>query len=211
MIISDTIKAIETSQTRKTEWFYHAFLYKEKLFQEMTTQGIKCRKLMSKEFKEEYRSTGHNGNHYISLSKMETVESHNSSYLYYEERPAFIIDDIKVQKCTYAMDYGILEKTRWPFRHSGFLDEYQAYRIIRPDNFVGIRASILMWYQEDYRYYLESLKKMILFLQEHSIDIPIYDYSRAFDYRIHQINPEAYLKIFDSIIEELETPKIKKK
>lgn len=203
----DLIKAIENVVTRDQDWFYHAFFPEEKIFTSMLREGIKCRKLLTMSREYEF---GHNGNHYISLSKMETNDDWNSSYWYYEDKPAFVINGVKARKCTYFSEYTFLEMTRWPFRYSMFIDEYQAYKIITPDYFVGLRCSVLEWYQKNYEYYLKNLKQMIELMKEYNINLPIYDYTRAENLNVHLLDQDAYLELFDDIIDGLIRVRTKK-
>lgn len=211
MAFSDKIKAIETKAPIQPEWFYHAFHYKDALFANMLTEGIKCRKLMTKEFKKEYPHKGHNGNHYISLSKLELVSPEYSSFLYYHSKPAFIVNDINPIKCICSFDSSIFESTRWPIRYSGFRDEYQEYHQIPPEKLIGLRCSILEWKSGNYTYYLKSLKKMILFMKEHNITLPIYDYTRTSSYNAYLIAQDAYLELYDDMIKSFEEEKSKQK
>jgi len=55
-----------------------------------------------------------------------------------------------------------------------------------------------------YKKYLEELRNIILTIREINIDIPIYDYSRLEEERIHLINTELFLENYDKIIEEME-------
>lgn len=203
MRLEEKVKAIEAPATRQPDWFYHAFSYKENVFSDITTQGIKCHRLIPQ--KSRPSKTGFNGRHYISLSKAEMVGWNYSSYLNYEDYPAFIIKNVQVQKCSYAFETSLVDKTRWPFRHSSYRDEYQAYRFIGKEHIIGLRASILEWYRRNLLLYLMQLKEMILFMQSHNITLPIYDYTRAVGYNIHQINPSDYLEIYSKIEEELES------
>lgn len=208
-MLLDKIKTIETKNSTHPDWFFHAFAYTEDLFTNILNEGIKCRRLVPKKLKKEY--SGFNGEHYISLSKMEQAQEEYSSFLFYKSKPAFIISNIKPTKCLWAFEDNFITKTRWPIRYSGFHDEYQMYRHIPPEKIIGLRCSLLEWTLDNYKYYLKSLKQMILLMKEYNICLPIYDYSRVTNHTAHLLNQEAYLELYEEIINSFESKEDKQK
>lgn len=194
------IDFIESPSVIDLAWYYHAFWYKPNNFSDMVTQGIKCNKILGK--KDCYAS--HNGKYYISLSRIVQSSKDNSAFQNYFEWPSFIIDDIKATKCIQISEPIFLGNSIFPIRFSSNFDEYQAYKIITPDKYVGLRCSIMLWYQNGQKKHLENLREMILFLKSQRISLPIYDYTNWADLSIREINKDAYLEMCDDIIVEAE-------
>lgn len=186
---------------RKPDWYYHAFLYEGKDFTDMVTGGIKCRKLLGDTSNNGKNYIGNNGGHYISLSKMMFIPEKFSSYVYYINSPAFIIEGIRPLKCKYSFDSEILNSTILPFRTSSFYDEYQQFWKINRDSIVGLRSLVFKWYLENDKQSLEGLRDMIVIMKRFNFSIPVYDYSRMTGLNVMQLNTDEYLDKFDDILE----------
>lgn len=190
------IKDIEFATKLDFSWYYHAFLYKKANFQSMITQGIKCNKLLGNSD----CSCTHNGKYFISLSKIVFSSKDNSAFRNFLEWPGFIIDDVRATKCIQVSSPTILGNTIFPIRFSSNFDEYQVYKIITPDKFIGLRCCLLAWYKSGKREYLENLRRMILDIYSLGLDLRIYDYSNWFEDGITEIDKDGYLDAFDELI-----------
>lgn len=204
MSLIDEIISIETPSIRDLKWYYHAIPEEADAIKNIFSEGIKCRNLLGK------KGTGSNGNHFISLSKDIGIDESLSAFHSFRKCIMnIIIDDINTHKCVdYLPFLHLLANTRFPIRSSGFLDEFQTYRIIKPDKFVGIQCPLYFWikgYEEnrDYKYFLDSFKNLIIIMKLIERRLPLYDYSRLQGIYVHQINPDDFLTIYDEKIEKL--------
>ena len=94
------------------------------------------------------------------------------AYNYRKEDPMIIIDkNIKTIKPDINNSfYELFKKTRFPFRNSEWLDEYQVYKKISRDSFLGINYNFSITGN------LEILKQICYLLDELKLDISIVDY-----------------------------------
>lgn len=198
MDLTKEIASIETPSTRSLDWYYHSFPEQETIFTSILTEGIKCRHLINKE------GSGNNGKYYISLTKDIGVDYGASAfYSFMKCCTSMIVDNIKTRKCINTYLFHFLANTAIPIRCSGWEDEFQAYKIIEPDKFVGIQCPLYYWSANDHKYYLEQLKKLIIVMKTLEISLPLYDYTRHQGTRVHTINPDAYLELYENKIKRL--------
>jgi len=199
MNLIDEVISIETPAIRNLNWYYHSFDYSRLNFIDMLTNGLKCRKLLN------LKGSGNNGSHYISLLK----DHLNDNDLYGFDsfmtvRTSFIIDEsLQTFKCSDKFFLYYFAKTLLPLRHSGFKDEYQAFKEILPSFFIGLQIPLYNWVTGDYywaREYYTMLKEIILIMQELNLSLPLYDYSRREKEKVHVIDSTAYLNIHDTLI-----------
>lgn len=194
------IRSMECQSSLDMKWYYHAFRYNEDYFLNMINQGIKCNKLLGKTSCD----CTHNGRYFISLSKIVVASGkENSAFDNFLSWPGFIIDNIKATKCVQVSAPTILGDTLIPIRFSSNYDEYQAFKVIDPSKFVGLRCCLLSWYRSGKREYLENLKKMILALDSQNVDLRIYDYSRRDGTSVHVVDQDGYLTGCDLLIDDL--------
>lgn len=64
----------------------------------------------------------------------------------------------------------MVRDTKFPIRFSGFPDEFQIYKIIEPDKFVGIQCPLYYWtkgYVEEgnYKYFLDAFKNLVIVMK----------------------------------------------
>lgn len=200
MDIEKLINLIEIPAYRSMDWYYHAFKNNEEVFIDIMTEGLKCRKLLNQT---ERKNTGHNGLYFISLGK-NIDNQFGSYYVNLMDKPSLIIDGISPIKCKGYYLYSIFHNTKIKLR-SGHKDEYQAFQKINPENIVGLQCSVYKWLLDDYydiyRDYLTKLKKYIFIMRYLNIDLPIYDYSRRDGMLVHEINSDAYLKLYNEILD----------
>lgn len=204
MSLIEKIESIETPSTRNLMWYYHAIHENIEDVKNILSEGIKCRKLLGQ------KGEGSNGKYYISLSKDIGVQENISAFHGFRRCVMnVIIDNIKTYKCLdylpilHLLDYSIL-----PIRFSGFPDEFQIYKIIKPDKFVGIQCPLYYWtkgYEENgnYKYFLDAFKNLIIIMKLINSNLPLYDYSRLQNTYVHQINVDGFLTIYDEAIENL--------
>ena len=204
MSLIEEIISIETPSTRDLNWYYHGIPEETGAIKNILSEGIKCRNLLGK------KGTGVNGKHFISLSKDIGIDESFSAFHGFRRCVMnIIIDNIKSCKCIdYLPFLHLLANTRLPIRSSGFADEFQAYRIIKPDKFVGIQCPLYYWtkgYEEngDYKYFLDAFKNLLIIMKLIETRLPLYDYSRLQGTSIHQINSDDFLTIYDGKIGEL--------
>lgn len=141
MSLIEEIKSIETPITRDFNWYYHGIPEDKDVIKNILSEGIKCRKLLGQ------KGAGSNGKHFISLSKDIGVDEDMSAFHGFRRCTMnIIIDNIKTRRCiNYFFFLHYLANTRFPVRFSGFHDEFQAYKIIEPDKFVGIQCPLYYW------------------------------------------------------------------
>ncbi len=207
MSLTEEIKSIETPSTRDLNWYYHGIPENPDDIKNILSEGIKCRGLISK------KGTGNNGKHFISLSKDIGFNENLSAFHGYRKCIMnIIIDDIKAKRCIKMSllppFIPLLSCTRFPIRFSGFPDEFQIYKKIEPDKFIGIQCPLYYWasgFEEGgyYQYYLDNFKNLIFIMKLLESNLPLYDYSRLQDTSVHQINPDDFLEIYDGTIGEL--------
>lgn len=131
--------------------------------------GILCNKMISSLKKGHY-----NGKYYPSIMKYlkEYCNKTDYAYKYRIEDPMIIIDkNIKTIKSDINNSfYELFKNTRFPFRNSEWLDEYQVYKKICRDNFLGINYNFSLTGN------IEILKYICHLLNELKMDIPVVDY-----------------------------------
>ena len=204
MSLIEEIISIETLGTRDLNWYYHGIPEEAGAIKDILLEGIKCNNLLGK------KGSGNNGSYFISLSKDIGVDERVSSFHGFRECLInIIIDNIEARKCiNYSPLLHLLANTKFPIRSSGFRDEFQAYRIITPDKFVGIQCPLYYWakgFEEDgnYKRYLETFKNLIIIMKQIETELPLYDYSRLQGNNIHQINSDDFLTVYEEKIGEL--------
>lgn len=203
MSLIEEISSIETPSTRDLNWYYHAIREKPDDIKNMLSEGIKCRKLLGR------KGDGNNGQYFISLSKdIGADESLSAFHDFRKSAMNIIIDNIEARRCYHFLFYPFLANTRFPVRFSGFPDEFQTYKMIEPDKFVGVQCPLYYWiecYEEDeiYKYFLDAFKDLIIVMKLLESSFPLYDYSRLQGTSVHQINPDEFLLIYDESIGEL--------
>ena len=204
----DEIECIETTCTRDYNWYYHCIGNDVGRVENILTEGIKCRKRLGK------KGGGCNGKDFISLSKDICVDGVYSAFHSFRKWFAsIIIDNIDAYKCI-DVDFipvpiiHLLANTRLPIRFSGFHDEFQAYKIIEPDKYVGLQFPLYLCtkeYEESKNdiFYLELLKNVIIVMKQFECRLPLYDYSRIQGNSVHQINLDDFLMVYDRKISNL--------
>ena len=204
MSLIEDVKSIETPATRDLEWYYHGIPEETDAMKNILSEGIKCRSLLGK------KGSGNNGKYFISLSKDVGTPANISAFHGFRNgRMNIIIENINAHKCmAYFPPLHFLANTRFPIRFSGFPDEFQIYRRVKPDKFVGIQCPLYYWTEgyeegEHYKYFLEAFKNIIIAMKSLETSLPLYDYSRLQGTSVHQINPDEFLEIYDGGIEEL--------
>ena len=204
MSLIEEIISIETPSTRDLNWYYHGIPEETGAIRNILCEGIKCRSLLGE------KGTGNNGNDFISLSKDVSADEKFSAFHTFREcLMNIIIDNVEARKCIkYSSLLHLLANTKFPIRSSGFQDEFQAYRIITPDKFVGIQCPLYFWtkgFEEhgDYKYFLDAFKNLLIIMKQIESRLPLYDYSRLQGTAIHQINSDDFLTIYDGKIGEL--------
>lgn len=193
-MLLDQLHNIEQKVINKnSDWYYHGFDYKRSDFMDMLVCGLKCRKQLG------IKACGNNGMYYISLSKdIPDKLNSDSAYMYMKfTPPMFILDNIKVYKCTKGYERIPFINTKVALRYSTWDDEYQAYSKISPDHFVGIECPIECWI-DNIKYHknialLKDLRNMIITMNELGIDMPIYDSSYELSGQLYEIDKEKYL------------------
>lgn len=201
MDFKEEIRRIEEQTERCDDWFYHAFFYSDDNFKDMLTQGIKSRRALHK--KVSLWEAGHNGKHYISLSKLIPVSLEHSAYENYKYCFSFVLTGIEPIKCFKIGAPSFLANTILPIRFSATDDEYQMYKEILPDKFVGIRTILLSWYLSKDVNQLIMLKKIISVMKREGINLPIFDYSRGIKNSAHTINQDEFMNISDDLIDSI--------
>lgn len=201
MDFKEEIKRIEEQAKRCDDWFYHAFFYSEDKFRNMLIQGIKSRRSLHKRVP--LWDAGHNGKHYISLSKLIPVSLEHSAYENYKSCFSFVLTDINPIKCFKIGAPSLLANTIIPIRFAATDDEYQMYKEILPDKFVGIRTILLSWYLSKDVNQLIMLKKIISVMKSEGINLPIFDYSRGIKNSVHTINQDEFMSISDDLIDSI--------
>lgn len=177
------IDKIEEEREIDLNWFYHSTEYDKLKYLSILTEGIKCNHLLQKPWSGRY-----NGKYYISLSKLTVPD--NLCFLYYTSyRPSFIISDIDPIKCLDYPEYEEYIETKDPRRIGNYLGEYQYYYLIKNTYIKGIVYDLLTLF-DDYK--VKKLLELINILEEHNIEIPIYDYSRRDKTLVHEINKEKF-------------------
>lgn len=201
MSLIEEVKSIETPSTRDLNWYYHGIHEEPETIKNILSEGIKCRNLLGQ------KGGGTNGKYFISLSKDIGIDEEISAFHSFRRCIMnIIIDNIKACKCIdYLPFLHFLANTRFPLRSSGFPDEFQTYKIIEPDKFVGIQCPLYYWtkgYEEEgiYKYFLDAFKNLIIFMKLLESNLPLYDYSRLQGTSIHQIDPNKFLEIYDGAI-----------
>lgn len=210
MNLIDVLKAIELPATKNPIWYYHSFYFEKNRFEDMITDGIKCRKLLG------LKASGNNGHHYISLVKDLGVNGQEYGFDdFMESSTSFIISGINPVRCSTIMFpfFHLLANTSISLRSSGWKDEFQEYLKICPDKYVGIQCPLYNWintalderYIIDITHDLKNLKSIIEILREYEIVLPIYDYSRRDGESVHLINQDKYLDKYDGVLEEVKS------
>lgn len=203
MSLIEKIESIETPCARDLNWYYHGTCKDIEGIKAILKEGIKCGYLLGQE------SNINNGRYFISLSKDIGAQKDHSSFYSYRTVINIIIDDIKAHKCIkYFSLLPYLGDTRLPIRFSGWDDEFQAYKIIEPDKFIGIQCPLYYWVKSyldggTTNWFLVNLKKLIIAMKALENTLPLYDYSRLDGTSVHQINPDRFLEIYDEEIESL--------
>ncbi len=209
MGLLEEVKKIEVPEEKNPDWYYHHFHFLDEKFKNMLDEGLKCRKLLGQ------KSSGNNGHYYISLIKDLGEDSLNSGFDgFMRVCTSFIISDIHPIKCSVKMQslYHLFAWSRIPLRGSGFIDEFQAYKTITPDKFIGIQCPLYNWISEalderyitDYTTDLASLRDIIKIMRAYGKELPIYDYSRRSANEVHLIDSDAYLDVCDNWIDDVQ-------
>lgn len=165
------------------DYYYHAFSFDNML--SICKTGIKCAFLQNKK-----SFGGYNGPYYISLCKKS--DFNNSAYQTFIKMgyDMFIIDSkIKAFKATNKSYLGdVFTNTIIPIRNSCYSDEYQVFYKIKKEDIKGLRVS-------DNYCDLITLKKLVEYMIERKIYIPLFDYTYESDGVIREISKEKILKI----------------
>lgn len=174
MEISEIVNYIEGEQIAIDKlWYYHAFNYNPKTFQDMINDGIKAKILLGQ------KGVGFNGLFYISLSREENALY--SAYNLLRQRPAFVIDSslrpIKTRNITREDSYPLcICNSFLPFRSSAYDDEYQCFLKISAAKIKAIRYEFQS--TESKRELIEKLivlKQIILDLENQNKNLTIFD------------------------------------
>lgn len=198
---------LEISARRELDWYYHSFYFEQERFEDMITDGIKCRKLLGLD------ATGNNGHHYISLVKDLGIDDQDYGFdSFMKSSTSFIISGINPVRCSTAMFplFHLFAKTSISLRGSGWKDEFQEYLKICPDKYVGIQCPLYNWVKDfmNERYICDisrdliNLKNIITILREYGRELPIYDYSRKDGENVHLIDQDRYLDKCDDMVVE---------
>lgn len=158
--------------------YYHAFYYQQQEFLSMLTDGIKSPFLLGK------KGNGNNGKFYVSLSKNEECEM--SAFDQLSENPMFVIQkNIKVVKAKNFKRVGhslfCFTQTPFPIRECEYDNEYQKFMRVSPKDIVAIQFNLMSIYQHHFqdlefiRKQLLILQKMVMDLENKSLDLPIVD------------------------------------
>lgn len=176
------------------DWFYHSCRYKKEDYRNILVEGIKCNYLLNRSWSGRY-----NGPFYISLSKVTIPD--NVTFLNYTSRnPSFILEKIDPIECLQRHDYEKYINTKDKRRIGNFIGEYQYYYWIKKEAITGILYNLYSYIiqsKKGQRLYMENLLELIDLLEELTIDIPIYDYSRRNKNLAHKIDKDKlkyYLK-----------------
>lgn len=188
---------------REEDWFYHGInsSYKiEEDFKNIYENGLLCPYLRHTS------GGGYNGKFYISVSKcVEGIEEHNSSYLSISTNNiGFIIDGIKPIKAKNFIYANIIEKL-FPFRISGYDDEYQQFLKIKPECLVGVQMSleIIQKHLRDNPLYLRYVLEILKYLISVGSAIPFYGFDDPFGDLYLLEKPKTY-ELIDSSISRIE-------
>lgn len=188
------IENIETkSVVKNLNWFYHGFSFEN--FAEIMEKGVLAKKYLDFPVK----SFGLNGKHYISIAK-DTNKPGNALNSYKRTGPLVILDDIEAIKCKNKKLYGYFKNTFFPFRYTEWNDEYQVYSKILPEKFVGLECMVYDWARENNLFLLKRFYYMLEKMIYLDISLPIYDYSREENNKVHELDKEAFLEIGKSLI-----------
>lgn len=186
---NDLFKIINDIEDKKCyingNWYYHIFEYNKTESYNIFKQGIKSNFLLKKK-----SNGGYNGIYYISLSKRTNEDK--QIYKLIENMPMFIIDEnIKTIHAKSSNKFGSFINSPLPLRTSQYNDEYQVFLKINPNRIKGINFKLyknpntINQLKND----LIILKKIVLYLKENNINMPIYDNSTK-----REINKEKVLQ-----------------
>lgn len=190
------IEKIETGNIVKNlNWFYYGFNFDNIV--NIMEKGI----LSKKHLNYPNPNYGSNGKHYISLSKDNDPATFIFDY-YKHTYPMIILDDLEAIECKYNLLYYFLRYTPLPFRYSSWSGEYQVYSKILPDKFIGIECMAYEWAKDDELDKLKRFRYMLEMLKSLEVKLPIYDFSREEDNKVHQIDTEAFLELSKNIFDD---------
>lgn len=191
------IKDIEDKSINISDsWFYHASYFDEDIYKSILTSGIKSRIVRG-----DYgRNCCWNGMFYISVMKaVKYAIKDNAWNSFYPVYPMFVLKDIPVIPCKYLkigdkmfLFYDSIEDTFLPFRGSGYIDEYQVFKKIKPEKIIALQFAIekATTQIEAKTSYLRKLFKIVKLLDELGKDMLIFDYSTG-----KEINKEKCLTL----------------
>lgn len=156
------------------DWFFHAMNGDINILKQILCDGLKSAYLRKKQ-----SNGGYNGRYYVSVSK----KSNNpqSVYRIFEHLPILVLSDINPIKADNKnKNYQFFMETFLPFRTSGKADEYQAFLRIKPSKIVAIGFNLYYLLSDNYISnikQLQTLKELVMLLEEMNQKLPIYDFS----------------------------------
>ncbi len=190
------IEKIETGNIVKNpDWFYHGTSFE--YVADILKNGILAKKYLSYAVPD----FGLNGKHYICIAHdAEEYHPEDKIYWYKLKGPLMILDHLEdVIKCKKNPLYRRLKYTSLPFRYSNWDGEYQVYDKISPEKLVGIECMVYEWVKEDNSFLLRNLREILEKMQKLEIDLPVYDFSRQEDDRVHELDKEAFLELSEQL------------
>ena len=178
----ETYKVIASKKVRIPFYlYYHAFIYNNDNLKSILINGLKC-PLLTKSFDAIY---GFNGLFYISLVKYPfflegtNFSDYSAFDIFYQYHPMIMLNDIEPVYCKKALKANLLANTPLPFRQSCYVDEYQQFWKINPDKIYGITYPVFNLIERGQDDVYESLRNMILLIDELDLDLNIYDVSNV--------------------------------
>lgn len=168
------IELFKTDISIDNSWYYHDFGGDLDILANILDKGILCKKELG--IKKNI-TNGYNGMYYISITKYS--EDPISIFKKLDSKPLIIISSkVKAIK-THPSNNFIYEwscNTPLPFRTSSYSDEWQVYKKISPNMFIGIYYNLLkkLKYSTKEKLLLE-LFQIVELLDHFKLDIPIID------------------------------------
>lgn len=177
MQISTYLKELDATKINMSidnSWYYHDFRGDLDLFANILAKGILCKKELGIR---KNTTNGYNGMYYISITKYS--EDPISIFKKIDSRPLIIISNkVKAIKTKPSSNiiYDWSCNTPLPFRTSSYSDEWQIYKKISSDMFVGVYYDLL----KGLKYIgeeslLEKLFQIVECLDHFGLDLPIID------------------------------------
>ncbi len=186
------VMEIEKRQKRSIDWFYYQLKNPEH-FKFIYQNGIVSKKKIRQVVNFDYNDY----DYYVRLYQFYGSRQINDYFTDLASfSPLLIVDHVTALRCQNKAYLKWLNNSFLPFRYSEYEDEYQAFGTISFEKIIGITCNLYNMALKDESLFLKNLKdlvEMITFMENESIDLPIYDHSRICGRVTHTVDKKSIL------------------